>query len=135
MAMYRANYSEREKKAFAALLKKLRLDKGWKQSELARAASKHLPDGTEMGRNMISSYEAARSIPEEQNLRAIEKALVVPHGILLRDHSTKPGEAPPQDKPTRDVQMSMMENGQMRLMINVELDHKTGWAILEMLKE
>lgn len=134
MANYRAHYTSDEKKIFADRLRRIMLERGIKQAELARQASKYLK--TAIGRQMVSSYLSAISVPEEQNMRAIERALDVPNGTLLpRLHRQAPGEgAPAGTSITNHVNVNIVEGGKMHLMLNIEVAQPIGWKIMELLK-
>ena len=134
MANYRATYTAAEKRLFADKLRKAMVDKGWNGAELARRISKHLPSPTP--RQSVSSWLIGASIPEEANLRAIEKTLDIPAGHLLpRPHKLAPGE--PDTTPAgeqQDVRMALIGDGKMRLVLTVEVPQSVGWQILELLK-
>lgn len=135
MATYRASYSASEKRLFADRLRKAMLEQGLRGAELARRASKHLPKP--IPRQLISSWVTGASIPEEPNVRALEKALDIPPGFLLpRPHNTAPGEpSPAPDVRDNDVRMSLVGDGKMRLTLSVEVSQATGWEILNLLKQ
>ena len=63
------------KDEFARRLYKLMLEKGWRQSDLARAA--------DLPRNAISVYMRGASLPNDESLRALAKALEVDPDKLL----------------------------------------------------
>lgn len=69
------------KDAFAARLKSAMLRKGWNQSQLAEQAGLFVDK--KMGRDNISIYMNARSLPGPTNLYAISRALGVPMTELL----------------------------------------------------
>jgi transcriptional regulator with XRE-family HTH domain len=60
---------------FGRKLQQLHIDRGWNQSDLARAAG--------LGRDAISTYINGRSFPEPKSLRALADALQVPPDDLL----------------------------------------------------
>lgn len=66
---------ELAKLEFGRRLAALMLDRGWSQSDLARAAN--------LGRDAISTYVRGRSFPEPKSLRALAEALGIPAGELL----------------------------------------------------
>lgn len=63
--------------AFARRVLNARIKKGWNQSELARQAALHMPDGR-FGRDSISKYEKATHLPYPVQLDALAKALGIP---------------------------------------------------------
>lgn len=71
---------ELSKQEFGRRLMKLILDRGWNQSDLARAA--HL------GRDAISTYVRGRSFPEPRSLKALADALSVSTEALLPNSVT-----------------------------------------------
>lgn len=58
---------ELSKLEFGRRLNKLMLDRGWNQSDLARAAG--------LGRDAVSTYVRGRSFPEPKSLRKLAEAL------------------------------------------------------------
>lgn len=66
---------EAVKVEFARRLRTALIQKGWTQSELARMAEKHLKGGQRFGRDTISQYMRAKSLPGPIFLDAICKAL------------------------------------------------------------
>lgn len=70
------------KREFAKRLTKAMADKGWNQSETARRAAEHMPDGV-FGRDNISHYSRAFSIPGPAHLKALSMALEMAPADLL----------------------------------------------------
>lgn len=62
---------------FARRLARHMEDRGWNQSDMARAASKYLPKGQEFRRDNIHVYLTKGVIPRPKQLVAIAKALGV----------------------------------------------------------
>lgn len=62
------------KREFARRLQSARIDKGFNQSELARAAAKHMSD-RKFGRDLIGPYERALKLPSPAHLSAMARAL------------------------------------------------------------
>ena len=78
---------EKRKKEFASKLKKMMLDRGWNQSELARRAG--------MGRDNISNYMNGKILPGAKKLKQLADAFGVPpnqilEGVILRDEPDTP---------------------------------------------
>lgn len=74
---------------FGRRLMQLMLDKGWNQSDLARAAG--------LGRDAISTYVRGRSFPEPRSLRSLADALgtntetLLPNSVVMAiDADTAP---------------------------------------------
>lgn len=135
MATYRANYTATEKRIFAQKLKKLMLDQGITGAELARKASKYREG--EMPRQLISQYVNATTMPDEVNLRAIERALDAPRDYLMpRPHGTAPGEmdtAPPATE--QELRMRLIEGGQMELTFSGTVSREIGRQIMDLLQK
>ena len=63
------------KSEFARRLHKAIQEKGWNQSELARRATAHMPDGMVIGRDAVSHWLNRPNIPEPVRLQAVCAAL------------------------------------------------------------
>ncbi len=75
---YRTSYkgvTELDIKEFAANLHRAMVEKGWKQSELARQAFGNDDKGQPKGRDRISVYLAGKNLPDTANMQAIARAL------------------------------------------------------------
>lgn len=135
MANYRASYSANEKRVFAEKLKRLILEQGLTGAEVARKASKHRP--TAMPRQLISQYVNGTTIPDEANLRALEKALDAPKDYLLpRPHKLAPGETdttPPETE--QDLRVQVVEGGMMRISFTGFVPRAIGWEIMQLLEK
>jgi len=70
------------KREFAARLDRLRISRGWNQSELARQAALHMPDGI-FGRDSVSGYLRGISLPGPVHLNALARALKVQPADLV----------------------------------------------------
>lgn len=71
---------ELSKQEFGRRLMKLILDRGWNQSDLARAAK--------LGRDAVSTYVRGRSFPEPRSLKRLADALGVSPEALLPNSVT-----------------------------------------------
>ncbi|MGZ6725289.1 MAG: helix-turn-helix domain-containing protein [Solirubrobacteraceae bacterium] len=135
MATYRAKYSKEERRVFAEKLRRLILEKGMQGAELARKASKYREG--EMPRQLISQYLNGTTIPDEVNLRALEKALDCPTDYLLpRPHKMAPGEidkAPP--KTEQDLRVRVVEGGMMEISFSGTVPRDIGWQIMTLLEK
>lgn len=82
---------------FARRLSAMLSEKGWNQTDLARAASDYLPAGKEMGRDNVSNYVRGKVIPSPTSLGAIAKALGCKPKDLLPERAARSAEsiAPP----------------------------------------
>jgi transcriptional regulator with XRE-family HTH domain len=63
------------KSEFARRLHKALQLKGWNQSELARQATHHMPEGMTIGRDSVSNWLNRPNIPEPIRLQAVCNAL------------------------------------------------------------
>lgn len=68
---------------FSNRLAKILADRGWNQSDLARAAEKHLPKGEHFRRDNVSAYLNKISLPRPRQLVAMAKALGMSPNDLL----------------------------------------------------
>lgn len=115
---------------FARRLQAALLLKGWRQSDLAREAAKHLPRGTKLGRDSISHYIRARILPRAVYLDALCKALgTTKEELIPTEGYREAGDTnPPLD--VRD-----MGNGNLWLRINRAVRFAAGAKILQILAE
>lgn len=122
--------SERDlvKSDFAKRLGRLLADKGWNQSDLARAAEKHLPKGETFRRDSVSTYLKKTALPRPMALNAIAKALgVTPDDLLPNsDFSEK---TPYSMRPVVD------EPGQSWLSVDMKVPMGTALAVLSLLNK
>lgn len=84
------------KREFGQRLRKLLVDRGMSQTDLAREAARHTPDKS-FGRDLVSSYISGRYIPNPINLAAMAKALDTTPDELLPQSNNLPrrGETTP----------------------------------------
>ncbi|QDM25634.1 helix-turn-helix transcriptional regulator [Tardiphaga sp. vice304] len=120
--------------AFSLRLKSLIEEKNWSAADLAREASKHVPEthrkrGKQyvIGRHLISSYCRGENEPAPINLKYICQALNV-----------EPNELLPLFKKRRALQtaqaISSLE-GKTRLLIDMELDTDLAMKILNLVRD
>lgn len=62
------------KRDFARRLHSARIEKGWNQADLARAAAKYMAD-KKFGRDLVGPYERAERLPSPVHLSAMARAL------------------------------------------------------------
>lgn len=110
------------KREFGRRLQAIRLEKGWNQAELARAAAKHVHDG-KFGRDMIGPYERAERLPSPVHLSALARALGKTPGDLL------PYQGVPGGLESRQTQVAadMKDAGEGQAWIKIH--KKVPWAI------
>jgi transcriptional regulator with XRE-family HTH domain len=121
------------KKAFAARLKTAMLRKGWNQSQLAEQASLFVDK--KMGRDNISIYMNARSLPGPTNLYAISRALGVPMTELLPEAMA---DFPVVDEPTgQDLEIKALPElpGYVRIRLNKKVSMSKAVKIMQILEE
>jgi transcriptional regulator with XRE-family HTH domain len=73
----RSSLKDERKRVFAQNLHRLRMQKGWSQSELARRS--------DIPRDMISNYANGKNIPTIDNLAKLAQALGVSESALMPD--------------------------------------------------
>lgn len=102
---------------------------GFNQSDLARQATLHMPEGKPINRDTISLYINAKNLPGPERLTAIAKALGVEKQDLLpsRGITAKANITPPVD--VREI-----GDGRVWLRVNQAVDWPVALKILEMLK-
>lgn len=100
---------------FARRLEAHMVRKGWNQSELARQAALHMPDG-KLGRDNISSYCGGRSFPGPIILHALCRALGTEPDELIPSK----GDAPPRPGDT-ELDVKSTSDGKAWVHINQEL--------------
>lgn len=111
--------------AFARRLNQLLLSKGWKQSDLVRAAQVHMPDGQTFGRHLVSSYMRGRHMPNRVNIEAMAQALGVPVTDLVPE-----GAAVVVGHTDRAIQVTMSSSGMARLKLDMELPSNIALQIM-----
>ena len=92
--MPKPNQRDQLKAEFATRLGRLLTEKGWNQSDLARAASQHLPKGEEFRRDNIHVYLNETALPRPKQLNAIAAALNVAAEDLLPGVAHAKGSMP-----------------------------------------
>lgn len=106
--------------------------KGWNQSELARQASKHVPDDGTVERSVISHYMNAHVLPTPRNLHAISKALGVdPYDLL----PTKGMPTLEKDLPPFEVKSVEGEEGMAWLRVNRRVPMRVALQIAGILSD
>lgn len=124
--MPKPNERDLLKAEFAGRLKRLMEDKGWNQSDLARAASKYLPKGEEFRRDSISCYLNRLQIPRAQHLNAVAKAF----GVEARDLLPEPTMAKDMPYSMRPV---LDDPSQSWLQVDMKVPMSTALAVLALL--
>jgi transcriptional regulator with XRE-family HTH domain len=99
------------KQEFGKRVYRLMLEKGWKQSELARRAG--------LGRDSISTYIRGLVFPDPVNLEKLAKALGVGPGDLLPGGGVE--RAMERDDPALELKAARGEPGKMWVRVNQAL--------------
>jgi transcriptional regulator with XRE-family HTH domain len=101
--------------AFAKVLNKYLLAKGWSQTELAKRTKMYLPKNSTFGRHNISGYCRGVNLPNQVNADAIAKALGITVSELMPEGV---GEVLGQ---TPSVKLEMQANNRARLKLDMDL--------------
>lgn len=113
---------------FARRLQARMDEKGWNQSELARNATLQMPEG-KMGRDIVSAYIRAISLPGPKYLSALAKALGCKKTDLLPGRATSSGSRSLPDIDVRDA-----GDGRAWLRVNQAVEWPLALKILGLLK-
>jgi transcriptional regulator with XRE-family HTH domain len=111
------------KDEFARRLYKLMIDRGWRQSDLARHAG--LP------RNAISIYMRGVSLPNPESLKALAKAFEMEPGVLLPNYTESAIE---RDNPELEFRVSPGDPKSAWLRINRLVKTSTAIKIMAMIE-
>ena len=112
---------------FGRRIQKAMIEKGWNQSELARAASLQ---GVAISRDLVSKYLNGKALPGPGKLEALSKALNVPAGDLLPTRGTNALSEKVPELDVRDV-----GDGRVWLRVNQAVDWPKALKIMELLKK
>ena len=97
---------------FARKLQAEMIKHGWNQSDLAREATRHMPDGETINRDSISQYINSKNMPGPVRLAALASALKVDKEELM------PSRAVTSRNLVPDMDMTDMGDGRMWLRVN-----------------
>ena len=114
---------------FGQRLQSLITEKGWNQSELARRAADHMPDG-KFGRDNVSNYVRGLVLPGPAHLHAMAKALGVKQPDLLPARGV-----PSVDAKMPEFEMRDVGAGKAWLRINQQVDFGVALEIARLLRE
>ncbi len=114
---------------FASRLQKLITEKGWNQSELARRASDHMPEGQKMGRDNVSGYIRGTTLPGPIKLAAIAKAL----GVQPEDILPQRGVPNAGSKTLPALDMRDLGDGNVWMRVNQAVTRAIGLKIMNLL--
>lgn len=113
------------KQEFGRRLQALQLDKGWNQSELARACG--------LGRDAISTYIRGISYPEPKNLRKLAEALGVTTEQLLPNAAIRALD--PDTAPMLEIKQAANHPDKVWLRVNRTVTFEQASQIIQLLKE
>lgn len=116
------------KREFAKRLLAAMVERGWNQSETARQAALHMPDGV-FGRDSISHYTRAVAIPGPIALNALAKAFRMKPADLLPSRGMPALEA---KTPSLDVKDA--GDGSVWLRVNQRVEWAKALKVMELLK-
>lgn len=116
------------KRAFAKRLQGLLDEKGLNQSDLARAAAKHLPKGKTFGRYSINQYCNGKTLPRGEHLNAMAAALGVEPSDLL------PTRGKLENSMVNAFRVEDAGNGQVWIFASQLVDWSTAAEIMKILK-
>ncbi len=111
------------KDEFARRLYKLMIDKGWRQSDLARHAG--------LARNAISVYLRGASLPGPENVKALAKALGMDPALLLPNYTES---AIDRDNPELEFRVSPADSKKAWLRINRLVSTSTAIKIMGLIE-
>lgn len=116
--------------AFAQRLQQAMLRKGLRQTDLAREATKHMPDGAEIRRDAVSKYIGAKFFPDPVKLTAMAKAL----GVQSTDLIPPTNAIPAGGEKASLTSIRDMGDGTVWLRINEQVPWPLALKILDLLK-
>lgn len=114
---------------FANRLQRAYEARGWNQSELARQATKFMPEGQTFNRDAVSTYVRAYCLPSPAKLHALARALhMEPEDLLpTRGIPSASDESPPFD-------MRQLQDGRVWLRVNQAVDWDVALEVMKLLK-
>lgn len=113
---------------FARRLQSEMTKKGWNQSDLARQASKFMPDGEKLNRDLVSRWLLMKNLPHPVNLDAVAQALGIAREDLL------PFKASSVTKAFSSVDMKELSDGRVWLRVNEPVEWSVAIKVLDLLK-
>jgi transcriptional regulator with XRE-family HTH domain len=115
------------KKEFAKRLQHLMTEKGWNQSDMARAAAKFMPD-KKFNRDNISLYVRGSQLPGPVRLKALCRALGVEQDALM-----PAGAVATVDENSPPLALRPLGNGNDWLQVNQAVPHDVAMQIMVLL--
>lgn len=113
---------------FGRRLQAKMIEKGWNQSDFARAASKHMPGKKGLGRDNVSNYVRGLQFPGPVRLTAILKTLGVP-----REELVPAGAVVSVDDKTPPLSFKSTGDGNVWLQVNQAVSMEVAMQIVQLL--
>ena len=121
--------SEREiRLEFGRRLQAAMDDKGWNQSDLARAASKFMPDKKSFRRDNVSNYVRGTQKPGPLRMRALCRALGKSESDLMPVPTAATRDNPP-------LALEALANGNTLLRVNQIVSMETAMKIIALIEK
>jgi transcriptional regulator with XRE-family HTH domain len=126
--------SDERKRIFAKHLWDALTERGWNQSEFARQATLHMPIDKKTGkpkeftRDQVSKYVRGKTLPYNESLHAMCKALNMEPSELI------PGGGSPVAEAQKSVAIEDMGNGTVWLRVNQPVSWPVAIKVMELVK-
>lgn len=115
---------------FARRLNAMMIERGWNQSELARQAAHHMPEGKDFGRDCVSGYIRGLNVPQPVRLKALCAALGCDPDDLLPSRGV-----PSVDTRRPEIEMRALPGGKAHLRIDKAVSLKLALKIMSMIED
>lgn len=125
----KSDKSEASRIAFGKRLSQIRVQKGFRQAELARQAALHMPK-KRLGRSLISKYENGEISPSLLALNALAQAL----GMTVEELNDTPGIAETMPADTK-AHFRTLNDDSVFVRVNQRVPRAVGLKIMMMLEE
>lgn len=109
---------------FGQRLRKAIAEKGWSQSDAARASG--------LGRDAISTYIKGRSFPSDESATKLARGLGIPLNQLLPNTQLKHMER--ETAPALEIKQSAASPGKMWVQVNQLVDPDQAFEIMQILQ-
>ena len=126
--------SDERKRIFAKNLWDALTEKGWNQSEFARQATLFMPIDKKTGkpkeftRDQVSKYVRGKTLPYNESLHAMCKALNMEPGELI------PGGGSPVVEGQKSIEIDEMGNGTVWLRVNQPVPWPVAIEVMRLVK-
>lgn len=116
--------------AFAKILNKLLLERGWRQMDLVRKAQPFVPEGVKFERYLVSAWARGRHLPSPVSLDILCKVFNIPMSELMPKNAAVVVGAKKQD-----LQMFFTKDGHARVCIDVEVPTETAIKVMSLIND